>query len=136
MPNYAIASYIYDKERRRTYLGDSFQFRGAAIPNLTTAESMRYLGAPIANRTIIKLKSKEFKFKEMEILLGKIMSSRRLTVQKIDPVKTFLLPSIDFLLLNREVGRTQLQVMDKKIRGMIDKELKIKRLPIKCHHTS
>jgi hypothetical protein len=69
---------------------------------------MRYLGAPIAARRIVKLKSAKFKLKEMKALLGKIISSPLLTVQKIDVVKTFLLPSINFLLLNGEVRRSQL----------------------------
>jgi hypothetical protein len=47
------------------------------------------------------------------------MSSRWLTAQKIDPVKTFLFPSIDFLLLNGEAGVKHLQIIDKKIRRMI-----------------
>jgi hypothetical protein len=97
---------------------------------------MRYLGAPITARRTVKFKSAKFKLQEMAILLGKIMSSSLFTVQKIDIVKTFLLPSIDFLLLNGEIGRSQLRVMDKKIRGMINKELKIKGLSIECHHAS
>jgi hypothetical protein len=97
---------------------------------------MRYLGALIAARRTIKLKSAKFKLKEMEVLLRKIMSSPLLTVQKIDAVKAFLLPSINFLLLNGEVGRSQLRVMDKKTRRMINKELDIRGLPIECHHAS
>jgi hypothetical protein len=64
------------------------------------------------------------------------MPSLPFTVQKIDAVEIFLLPSIDFLLLNGEVGKSQLRVMDEKIRGMINKELKIKGLPIESHHAS
>jgi hypothetical protein len=72
----------------------------------------------------------------MEGLFEKIISIPLLIVQKIDGMKTFLLPSIDFLLLNGEVGIKDLKKMDKKIRGMIDRELKIRGLPIECHHTS
>jgi hypothetical protein len=50
----------------------------------------------------------KFKFGKMDIILGKIMSSLLLTVQKIDVVKTFLLPSIDLILLNGEAGVKQL----------------------------
>jgi hypothetical protein len=64
------------------------------------------------------------------------MSSPPLTVQKINMVKPFFLQSRNFLLLNGEIGRSQVKVMDKKIRGMINKELKIKGLPIECHHAS
>jgi hypothetical protein len=97
---------------------------------------MRYLGAQIAARKTIKIKSAKFKLKEMEVLLGKIISSSLLTVQKIYTMGTFLLPSIDFLLLNGEVEKSQLRVIDKKIRGIIGKELKIKGLPIECHRAS
>jgi hypothetical protein len=41
----------------------------------------------------------------MEVFLGTIMSSLLVTVQKIGVVKTFPLPSIDFLLLNEEIGK-------------------------------
>jgi hypothetical protein len=51
---------------------------------------MRYLGVLIAARRTIKLTSAKFKVKEMGILLGKIISSPILTVQKIYAVKTFL----------------------------------------------
>jgi hypothetical protein len=97
---------------------------------------MRPVGVPIAARKTVKLKSAKFKLKEIQVLLGKIMSSPLLIVQKIDVVKIFLLPSIDFFLLNGEVGRSQLRVMDKRIRGMINKGRKIERLPIECHHAA
>jgi hypothetical protein len=87
-------------------------------------ESMRYLRIPIAARRTIKLTSAKFKLKEMEILLGKVISSRLPTVRKIDAVKAFVLPAIDFLLLNGEVGRSGLRIVDKKIRGMTNPELK------------
>jgi hypothetical protein len=132
----ATASYVYDDDKWRTFLDGCFKFRGQEIPNLTTADSMRYLGAPIAARRTVRLKSAKFKLKEMEILLGKIMSSALLTVQKIDAIKTFLLPSMDFLLLNGEAGGRDLEVMDKKIRGMVNRDLNIKGLPIECHHAS
>jgi hypothetical protein len=99
-----------------------------------TAESVRYLGASIAARRTAKLKTVKLKLKEMEVLPAKILSSSPLTVQKIDIVKTFVLSSIDFLLLNGEVARSQSAVMDKKTGGIINKDLKIKGLPIECHH--
>jgi hypothetical protein len=132
----ATDSYIIDAQRRRTHLDRCFALNDQPIPTLTTAESMRYLGAPISARRTVKLKTVRFKLKEMEILLEKIMASPLLTVQKIDAVKTFLLPSIDFLLLNGDAGITDLLKMDKKIRAKINQDLKIKALPIECHHAS
>jgi hypothetical protein len=66
---------------------------------------MRYLGAPIAARRTIKLKPAKFKLKKMEFLLAKIMCRPRLSLQKIESLKTFLLWSIDFLLLRGEIGK-------------------------------
>jgi hypothetical protein len=97
---------------------------------------MKHLGASIAARRTLKLKSAKFKLKEMEVSLGKVMPSLPLTVQKIDAVEIFLLPSIDFLLLNGEIGRSQLRIMDEKIRGMMNKKLKVKGPTIKCHGAS
>jgi hypothetical protein len=68
---------------------------------------MRHLGAPITARRTVKLKIVKLKLDEMNILLGQIMFSPLLTVQKIDAVKTFLPSSTDFLLLNREARGTQ-----------------------------
>jgi hypothetical protein len=65
-----------------------------------------YLGTPIAARRTLKLKSAKSKLKEIEIVLGNVMSSPLLTVQKIDMVKCFLFPSINFLLLNGKIGRS------------------------------
>jgi hypothetical protein len=132
----ATASHVFDEDGRRAFLNTCFKFRGEEIPTLTTAESMRYLDAPISARRSVKLKSVKFKLGEMEILLEKIMASPLLTVQKIDAVKTFLLPSIDFLLLNGEVGSRELRTMDRKIRGAINRDMKISGLPVECHHAS
>jgi hypothetical protein len=132
----AIASYVYDEDRRRIFLDRCFTLREQEIPNMTTADSMRYLEAPISARRIIKFKTARFKLKEIEILLGKIMSSPLLAMQKIDTIKIILLPSLDFLLLNGEIGVKDLEVMDKKIRGMINRDLNIKGLPVECHHAS
>jgi hypothetical protein len=132
----ATASYIYDENRRQTYRDGSFQFRGEMIANLTTAESMKYLGVPIVAPRTATPKSAKGQRKERKVLLVKIMSSPVLTMQKIDAVETLLFPSIDFLLMNREAGGIQLSIVHKNIRGMVNKALKIKRLPIECHHAS
>jgi hypothetical protein len=132
----ATASYVCDEDKRPTYMDNNFRFRGEEIPNLTTAESTRYLGAPIPARRTAKLKTVKFKLDETNILLGKIMSSLLLTVQKINAVKTFLRPSIDFRLSNREPGGTQLSTMDKTIRRAINDHTRIKGLPIECHYPS
>jgi hypothetical protein len=130
------ASYLIDERAHRCCLDRNLVFNEQEIPNLTLAQSIKYLGTAVTARKTVKLKIAEAKCAEMEARLQKIMSSHLLTVQKIDAVKTFLLPSIDFMLLNGEVGKTQLKKLDKKIRGAIDQELKVRGLPVDCHHAS
>jgi hypothetical protein len=52
----------------------------------------------------VKLDAIETKLTEMKIHLKKIMESPLLIVQKIDAVKTFLLLTSNFMMLNGDVG--------------------------------
>jgi hypothetical protein len=97
---------------------------------------LKYLGTPVAARRKIKLEAVESKLSEMRVRLKKIMESQLLTVQKIDAVKTFLLPTLDFMMLNGDVGETQLKKMDQHIRVSIDEVLRVRGLPVECHHAS
>jgi hypothetical protein len=132
----ATASYLIDSKGHRCSLRESLRFNDQEIPNLTLNQSLKYLGVPLTARRKVKLQAVNEKITEMEILLQKIMESPLLTVQKIDAVKTFLIPSLDFLMLNGEVGGRQLNKLDQKIRAAIDEQLKIRGLPIECHHMS
>jgi hypothetical protein len=91
-------------------------FRGQGIPNLTMAQSLKYLGTAISVRRKVRLEL--------------------LTVQKINAVKTFLLPTLDFMMLNGDVGKKQLKKMDAKIRAQVDALLNVRGLPVECHHAS
>jgi hypothetical protein len=59
-----------------------------------------------------------------------------LTIQKINAVKTFLLPTLDFMMLNGDVGKKQLKKMDAKIRVQVDARLNVRGLPVECHYAS
>jgi hypothetical protein len=56
--------------------------------------------------------------------------------QKADALKTFLLPSIDFILLKGDVGESRLEQMDQHIRASINEELRVRGLPVEYHHAS
>jgi hypothetical protein len=104
------------QNNHRCSLGQSLEFKGAEIPNLTLAESLKYLGTAVGARRTIKLEAAGAKLSEMRVRLYKIMESQLLTVQKIDAVRTFLLPTLDFMFLNGDVGEKQLKKMDENIR--------------------
>jgi hypothetical protein len=72
----------------------------------------------------------------MKIRLKKIIESPLLIVQKIDAMKTFVLPMIDFMMLNGDAGEKLLMTTDKYIRGKVDELLKVRGLPVECHHAS
>jgi hypothetical protein len=97
---------------------------------------MKYLGTAVTARRNVKLKATNHKFDELNALVHKIISSHLLTVQKIDVIKTFVIPCFDFLLLNGDLGRTKLNEIDSYIRDAINKMLKIPSLPKECHHIS
>jgi hypothetical protein len=132
----ATASYLIDQNQHRCSLAENLRFRGQVIPNLTLGESLKYLGTAVAARRTVKLEAVEAKLTEMKIRLKKVMESQLLIVQKIDAVKTFLLPTLDFMMLNGDVGERQLSKMDSLIRGKIDEALKVKGFPIEGHHAS
>jgi hypothetical protein len=111
-------------------------FKGQLIPNLTLAQSLKYLGTPVTARKTVKLEAIETKLTEMKIRLKKIAESPLLIVQKIDAMKTFVLPTLDFMMLNGDVGEKQVTEMDKYIRGRVDEMLKVRSLPVECHHAS
>jgi hypothetical protein len=64
------------------------------------------------------------------------MDSPLLIVQKIDTLEMFLLPTLDFMMLNGDVGEKQLKKMDQRIRDSINRLLKTRGLPVECHHAS
>jgi hypothetical protein len=70
----------------------------------------------------------------MKVRLKKIiMESPLLIVQKIDAVRTFILPTLDFMMVNRDVGmKTTKEDGQTHWGGRIDEALKVRELPIEC----
>jgi hypothetical protein len=132
----STASYLFNNDHHRCTLTEPLKFRNQDIPNLSLSQSMKYLGTAVAARRHVKLKATNQKFDEMKILVEKIMNSPLLTVQKIDAIKTFVVPCFDFLMLNGTLSKKLLKSMDSFIRGKIDNLLKIPGLPKECHHMS
>jgi hypothetical protein len=132
----AMASYIFDEQRRRCSLADNLVFKGQSIPNLTFAQSLKYLGTSVTVRRTVKFEAVQIKLTKIKIRLERIVESPLQIVQKIDAMKIFDLPTLDFMILNGDVGETQLTEMDRHIRGLINGLLKVRGLPRDCHHPS
>jgi hypothetical protein len=132
----STASYLLNDHGHRCSLTNCFKFQNQDIPNLTLSQSLKYLGTAVAARRNVKLHATISKFDEMKTLVRKIMGSPLLTVQKIDAIKTFVIPCFDFLMLNGDISKTRLDELDSFIRGQTNKLLKIPGLPVECHHMS
>jgi hypothetical protein len=130
------ASYLADSSRHRCSLARNLQFKGQDIPNLTLADSLKYLGTTVTPRRNVKLQALTPKLMEMKIRLMKIMGSPLLIVQKIDAIKTFILPTLDFAMLNGDIGEKDLLMIDKHFRRLVDEALRVRGLPVECHHAS
>jgi hypothetical protein len=102
------------------------------------AQSLKYLGTAISARRKVRLEAATAKCAEMEmeIRLQKIIGSRLLTVQKINAVKTFLLPTLYFMMSNGDVDKKQLKKTDAKIKAQVDALLNVRGLPVECYHAS
>jgi hypothetical protein len=105
----ATASCLKDMNRHR------YNSKGQPIPNLTLAQSLKYLGTAIAPRRTVRFGATEAKLTEMKIRLKKIIESPLLIVQKIDAMKIFVLSMLDFMMLNGDIGEKALMNMDKHI---------------------
>jgi hypothetical protein len=100
------------------------------------AQSLKHLDTAIAPGRTVRLEATEAKITEVKIRQKKIIESPLLIVQKIDAMKTFVLLMLDFMMLNGDFGEMALMEMDRHIRGKMDELLKVKGLPVECHHTS
>jgi hypothetical protein len=89
-------------------------------------------GAAVSARRTVKLAAAQQKISEMKIRIQKILDSPLKTVQKIDAIKTFVPPTLDSTILNGDVGKSQLDHLDQKIRAEVDRMLNVRGLPVEC----
>jgi hypothetical protein len=81
------------------------------------AHSTKYFSTTVAARRTVILEAAEARLAEMKLWVPRIMGSAFITVEKINAIKTFLVPMLDFMLLNGDIGITQLSVIDQNITG-------------------
>jgi hypothetical protein len=129
------ASCLFDASRHRCSLVENLNFKGQDIPNLILDQSLKYSGTTVTPRRNLKLQALSVKLTDMKIRSMKIIGSTLLMVPKIDANKTFILPSLDFAMLNGDLGDKELIAVDTYIRGLVDESLKVGGLPVECHDT-
>lgn len=132
-----IYGYMFDQHRRCRYQLDEGEIVLNSIP-LKVAEigtSIRYLGVAIGARKSARQSISRMIKEEFIMKLNKIMSSCLSITQKIHAIKTFLIPTLDFHMLNGQLKMKDIDSIDKCIRGKID-DIVGARLPIEVFHAS
>lgn len=90
-------------DRRRCGLSNSFSVNNEPIPVADLEDTVRYLGAPIAARKGVKLKFASKLIANFKSKIKKIIDSCLLIVQKLHAIKTFIIPTLDFAMLNGQL---------------------------------
>ena len=126
--------YIW-KNNARQGLTEGFSINEENIPFVGLDDSIKYLGTPVAARKVSKLKSSIDYFTKFKEKLLKVFDSKLLLVQKVHAVKTFLIPSLDFILENGQLKFTHVRKLDELISGLINKEVKAV-IPVAVKHGS
>ena len=110
--------WIYNSRRG---LSAGFQINGENIPFVGLEDSIRYLGTPVSARKCAKLKTSADYFVKAKNKIEKIIQSDLMIVQKIHAIKTFVIPSLDFILDNGQMKLAHINKLDQFISGQINK---------------
>lgn len=105
----------------RRGLFSGFNICGEEIPFVGLEESIRYLGTPISARKCAKIKTSAEYFVKAKNKIEKIIQSDLMIVQKIHAIKTFIIPSLDFILENGQMKLAHVNKLDQFISSQINK---------------
>ena len=108
-------------DRRRCGLSNNFSVNNEPIPIADLEDTVRYLGAPIAARKVVKLKFASKLIANFKTKIKKITDSSLLIVQKLHAIKTFIMPTLDFAMLNGQLKCKDLDDLDHFVGNEINK---------------
>jgi hypothetical protein len=127
---------FYKKGRDERYPPDKIVIDGEELDYVSLDEIVEYLGAPIGARKNAKMNFAETKIEGIRKHLRRIMQSGLKLSQRINAVKTFVTPQLDFYLMNGQTRVKDLQELDVEIRRIINEALKGPRLPNDYYYTN
>ena len=94
--------YIWTNNNRAS-LKQPFRIGDEFVPFVDIDTSIKYLGSPVAARKIVKLNSSEEFCNKFKVKALRIFESDLCIVQKLHAIKTFVFPTIDFILENGQL---------------------------------
>lgn len=107
----------------------TFTIRGREVRSINMNESMRYLGCPISDWKASRQKGTHQRIEEVRTNIEVILDSNLAINQKLDAIKKFVLPTLDFALITSDVSLVELRSLDQHLRGLINKQIKSSSLP-------
>ena len=127
-------AYIINESGRVTDL-NPFMINNNPIPLENLSESIEYLGSAAAATVCIRYKGTEEVIEESKILIDKIMKSQLKVNQKLDAIRRFVIPSMDYLLTEGNPRKGDLEDIDRKIRVGIAHHVGVPSFPISFTQT-
>ena len=108
----------------------TFSIHGQQVQTMSMKESMRYLGCPISGWKSTRQKGTSRRIQEVTTNIETIIRSDLAFNQKLDAIKKFIIPTLDFALITSDVSLNELSKLDTRIRGIIDDVLRANHLPV------
>jgi hypothetical protein len=109
---------------------------GERVPYKNLNERIKYLGMPLGARRNPKLEFGLKKLEKTKFQLQKLVESGLRLNQKIHAVRTFVAPSLDYLLFTGKLKCKDLDALDVQIRRVVNQEVGGPYLPVDFLHTN
>ena len=130
-----VSSYVEDENRHRATITELL-LNGEPVRCLTLDESMQYLGVAVAARRKVRFKNNESAVETFLSTLEKIARSPLAITQKIHAIRMFLMPTLDYVLLNGEMRQSTATKLDKRVRATICTLIEARGIPKALIHAS
>ena len=128
-----IYSYLLENNRRVS-TNTEFKIFNELIPNIHLLTLKEYLGAPIARSHVTKMLHSEAILKDISNKLVLIGESCLRFNQKLDAIRRFIIPCLDYELTCNNCNVNTLKQTNKLIRNIINKDLNAIATPIPLFH--
>ena len=112
---------IGERNGQRISLQTQFTLMGNQLPDIGLDDGVEYLGTVVSNNRSKRMKSAE------ELVITAIRNIEKLDVvplrfnQKVDAIKRFIIPSLDYILTNGEVPQKAIDKLEAAIKRVINK---------------
>ena len=107
---------------------------GNVLSVIKSGEAIKYLGAPITGRKSTKFAQSDTLIEDARNKTKLVFNSQLSLSQKVHAVKSYILPTLDYILTNSSCKVSSLARLDSFIRGMIMKGAETQRIPKEFAH--